>query len=120
MNRPHHVAMIAIDAGGCAPIPFMESASQTFYDYANGVSGYIVLVVGVAVLVVSMLSRKQLAKAPGWLTGVIALALALGSLPVFMVAFGIDLGCKQATTSGTESVTPSTELVPRDPGEEQP
>lgn len=66
---------------------------QTYYDYANGNSGYIVFAVGIGLLIVSMVSRKQLGKLPGWLAAILIAALTIGALPAILPAFGVNLGC---------------------------
>lgn len=97
--------LIGIDASGCAELPFVESAAQTYFDYLNGAAGYVVFVVGAALLLISMVSRKQLGKTPGWLSSIIIVALILGSLPALMSAFGINLGCGGADASVVEPPT---------------
>ena len=87
----------------------INDAVQTYYDYLNGVSGYLVFVIGAALLIVAMVSRKQLSKVPGWLTSIVMVALILGSLPAVMGAFGINLGCSDTPTTPPG---PGTELVP--------
>lgn len=89
----------------------INDAVQTYYDYLNGASGYLVFVIGAALLIVAMVSRKQLAKVPGWLTSIVMVALILGSLPAVMNAFGINLGCGGTTTTEQEQEPPSG-LVP--------
>lgn len=82
-----------ISTEGCEEIPFIQDATQTYFNYLNGASGYIVFIVGAALLLLSMVSRKQLSRLPGWLGGLLVAALALGSLPVLLAAFGVNLGC---------------------------
>lgn len=99
----------AINSDGCTELPFVQDATQTYFNYLNGVSGYLVFIVGGALLVLSMVSRKQLGKTPGWLAGIVIVALALGALPVMLDAFGIGLGCGNGEPTTQEApglVTP--------------
>ena len=104
-----------LDASGCSELPFVQDASQTYFNYLNGSSGYIVFIVGGALLLVGMVSKKQLSKMPGWLGGILVVALALGALPALLPAFGVDLGCGSADTTGVTPDEPAqTETPPAD------
>lgn len=85
--------MFAIDTNGCQDVPFVDQAAQTYFNYLNGSAGYIVFAVGTGLLVISMISKKKLGQLPGWLAGVVIAALAIGSFPVILGAFGVNLGC---------------------------
>ena len=83
----------AIDANGCQEIPMLESSVQTYFNYVNGASGYIVLAVGISVILVGIFGRKWLASLPGWLSGIILAGLAISALPAILGAFGVNVGC---------------------------
>jgi len=85
MNR----IVLQLNADGSKELPFVQSASQTYFDYLNGSSGYIVFIVGGALLLVAMVSRKTLGQIPGWMAGILIAALALGALPALLPAFGL-------------------------------
>lgn len=82
-----------IDPNGCRELPFVQSAAQTYSDYLNGASGYLVFIVGATILGASLVSKKLLGKMPGWLGGIIIVALSLAALPALLGAFGLNLGC---------------------------
>ncbi|MEM9892945.1 MAG: hypothetical protein AAF962_18930 [Actinomycetota bacterium] len=92
-----------ITADGCEEIPFVADATQTYFNYLNGAAGYIVFIIGAALLLVSMVSKKQLSKLPGWMAGLLIAALALGSLPILLNAFGVNLGCGGGTPPAAEA-----------------
>lgn len=83
----------AIDSNGCQEIPMLESSVQTYFNYVNGASGYVVLAVGISVILVGIFGRKWLASLPGWLSGIILAGLAISALPAILSAFGVNVGC---------------------------
>lgn len=83
----------AIDANGCQEIPMLQSSVQTYFNYVNGASGYVVLAVGISVILVGIFGRKWLASLPGWLSGIILAGLAISALPAILGAFGVNVGC---------------------------
>ncbi len=113
---PRHTLVSVIDTTGCQSVPFVEDAVQTYYDYVNGAAGFLVLVIAAGLLAASLVSRAQLRKVPGWLGGVVVIALALGSLPVILTAFGIELGCNDPDTgqppAGTSDLLPDGDALP--------
>jgi len=107
MKLTHYLAQI--DANGCSELPFVQTASQTYFNYLNGSSGYIVFLLGGGLLILAMVNRKKLSQMPGWIGGIVIAALALGALPALLPAFGIDLGCGGAGTGGVVTETPAEE-----------
>ncbi len=85
--------LAGIDPNGCEEIPVVEGAVQTYFNYVNGVSGYLVLAVGISVILVGIFGRKWLASVPGWLSGIVLAGLTITALPAILGAFGIDVGC---------------------------
>ncbi|MDH3293934.1 MAG: hypothetical protein OER95_06385 [Acidimicrobiia bacterium] len=85
--------LAAIDANGCQEIPMLESAVQTYFNYVNGASGYVVLAVGISVILIGIFGRKWLSSLPGWLSGIILAGLAISALPAILGAFGVNVGC---------------------------
>lgn len=85
--------LAAIDANGCEEIPMLQSSVQTYFNYVNGASGYIVLAVGVSVILIGIFGRKWLSSLPGWLAGIILAGLAVSALPALLGAFGVNVGC---------------------------
>lgn len=83
----------AIDANGCEEIPMLQSSVQTYFNYVNGASGYVVLAVGISVILIGIFGRKWLASLPGWLSGIILAGLAISALPAILGAFGVNVGC---------------------------
>lgn len=83
----------AIDANGCEEIPMLQNSVQTYFNYVNGASGYIVLAVGISVILIGIFGRKWLASLPGWLSGIILAGLAISALPAILGAFGVNVGC---------------------------
>jgi len=91
MQGDHFIAQI--DPNGCEDIPVVEDAVQTYFNYVNGLSGYLVLAVGISVLIVGIFGRRWLASAPGWLAGIVLVGLTISALPAVLSAFGVDIGC---------------------------
>ena len=82
-----------IDPDGCQELPVVEDAVQTYFNYVNGISGYVVLAVGISALLIGIFGRKWLSSVPGWLAGIVLVGLTIPALPAILGAFGVGVGC---------------------------
>ena len=108
--------LAAIDSNGCEEIPMLQSSVQTYFNYVNGASGYVVLAVGISVILVGIFGRKWLASLPGWLSGIILAGLAISALPAILGAFGVNVGCGGGSGAVTQGAAAVVEIVELDFG----